>query len=202
MNCKKNVKNQILIEIFEFLHYNTYTMRNANYTVINAFVVILIVCSLIFSSVVFLIGNKVDFDFSSLVQSDSIVADFFASSSVSDKILKDKLPVKAENASHSSASDKQTDKEVNFINNVHLYDFEIRENNKDVKNFQIIHYINFLSGPEEYPLKIPFNCFIVFIMILYGLIFRCLARSIPLASFFVKKRLMFLHRPFLFWMQL
>ncbi len=185
------MKNQILIENFIFLHYNTDTMKNGNYAVINVTIVVLTVCSLIFSSVIFLIGNKVDFDFNSLAQSDSIVADFFSASSVSDKILKDKFPVKTKNSSHSSESDKQTDKEVNFINSMPLYDFELRENNKDVKNFQIIQYLNFLNGPEEYPLKIPFNCFVVFIIILYGLIFRCLARSIPSAGFLYKNGLCF-----------
>jgi len=166
-------------------------MKNANYTVINVFVVILIVCSLIFSSVVFLIGNKIDFDFSSLAESDSIAADFFAANSIADTILKNKLSDKTKTDNTSSSSKKQTDKEVNVISGLPLYDFELRENNNNIKNFAMMQYFNFLSGSVEYPLKIPFNCFIVIIMILYGLIFSCLARSIPSLIYCFKNGLCF-----------
>jgi len=152
-------------------------MKNGIYTVINASVVILVVCSLIFSSVVFLIGNKVDFN--SAAKSDSIAVDFFAANSIADNILKNKLADKAKTDNTSSSAKKQTDKEVNVISGLPLYDFELRENNNNVKNFQMMQCFNFLSWSVEYPLKIPFNCFIAIITILYGLIFSCLARSIP-----------------------
>lgn len=141
------------------------------------FSITLFMCmSLILSSVVFSVGNKKSTK--EIVKSDSVISDFFAVNSMSDGLIKDMIDTKTHKQSRNKEDKQQVNKEIGIMVPVLSVLFNLEESNKQF--FSSEKVVNFSVNREiQYPLKIPFNRDLIFIIMLFGLIFMGLARSVP-----------------------
>lgn len=132
--------------------------------------------SLILSSVVFSVGNKKNIE--EIVKSDSIVSDFFAVNSISDGLINDMMGAEPRKQSKGKEDKQQVNKEIKITVPALSVLFDLEEINKEFFNSE--KTINFILNREvQYPLKIPFNRDLILLMLLFGLIFTGLARSVP-----------------------
>ncbi|MDD5021516.1 MAG: hypothetical protein PHR82_05180 [Endomicrobiaceae bacterium] len=132
--------------------------------------------SLILSSVVFSVGNKKSVR--EIVKSDSVISDFFAVNSMSDGLIKDMMDTKTHKQSRDKEDKQQVNKEIGIMVTASSVLFNLEEINKQF--FSSDKIVNFSINREiQYPLKIPFNRDLIFIIMLFGLIFMGLARSVP-----------------------
>ncbi len=149
-------------------------------------IALFIIVSLILSSVVFSVGNKKNIE--EIVKSDSIISDFFAVNSISDGLINDILGNKNHKQSKEKDDKQQVNKEINITVPALSLLFNLEEVNKEFFNGGKI--INFILNREiQYPLKIPFDREFILLILLLGLIFTGLARSVPVVLNIKSKKL-------------
>jgi len=153
-------------------------MNTINCTYLRAFVLYFTLLSLIISSVIFSIGNKTSIK--EIIGSDSIISGFFNVTGISDKMMNDMM-----NSANAGRNDKnknggrQINKEISvalpFSSSTYFEEEEPEiQNAKNVKAFN-----GSMITEVLYPLKIPYNRYLLCLIVLSGLIFAGLARSVP-----------------------
>lgn len=187
-NCEKYVKNQIIVEVYNFKYYTFYTMNRILFSYSRFFIVFFALLSLMLSSVVFSVGNKNSIK--EVVKSDSVMSDFFAVNSMSDELIKTIMETKTpkENSTRQDDSN-QINKEISMAMSVSQTNyFEEEDFYKQI--FSTDKIVNLSVNREvEYSLKIPFEQHLMCIVMLFGLIFMGLARSIPVMQNSMFKKL-------------
>ncbi len=135
--------------------------------------------SLILSSVVFSIGNRKNLK--EIISADSIISGFFTVTGISVDIISDMMNSETAAARKDKNKDdgRQINKEISIAlpgsSAVYLEkEYSEIQNAKNVKAFN-----ESMITEVQYPLKIPYNRYLLCLIILSGLIFAGLARSVP-----------------------
>lgn len=154
-------------------------MNTINSTYLRVFVLYFTLLSLIISSVVFSVGNRKNLK--EIIISDSIISGFFTVTGMSDEIINDMMSSETAAARKDKNKDdaSQINKEISIAlpgSSAAYLEKEYSEiqNAKNVKAFN-----ESMITEVQYPLKIPYNRYLLCLIILSGLIFAGLARSVP-----------------------
>jgi hypothetical protein len=172
------VKNQLVIEVYMFRYYAFYAMNGILFSYSRFSIVFFTLLSLMLNSVVFSLGNKKSIK--EIIKPDSIISNFFSINGISDEIIKNMMADKtAKKNGNGQNESSPINKEISIVM-LAVGDayFEEEEFGKQIFNDDKI--VNFSINREiRYPLKIPFDRDLIVVMMLFGLIFMGLARSVP-----------------------
>lgn len=148
-------------------------------TYLRAFVFYFTLLSLIISSVVFSIGNKTSIK--EIIGSDSIISGFFNVTVISDKMMNDMM--NSETAAARKDKNKNDGRQINKEISLALPGSSAAYLEKEYSEIEILKNIKIFNESMItevlYPLKIPYTRYLLCLIILSGLIFAGLARSVP-----------------------